>query len=71
MRWPFGLSGLPAAPSSPLLNGRKVVAAPSRRVVIIAALLLTAKCTSAPRGKSSSGSAAGCPFGLGWRSKRY
>ena len=33
--WPFGFSGLPAPPSSPLLKGRKRVAAPSSRVVIV------------------------------------
>ena len=53
---------LPRPLPSPLLNGRKAVAAPHRRVVIIAALLLSAKCTSAPRGKSSNCSAADCPF---------
>ena len=65
-----GSAGCPLPPWSPLLNGRKRVAGPSRRVVILTSLLLTAKWTSAPLGKVSSGSAF-WPFGLGWRSKRY
>ncbi len=32
---------------------------------------LIAKCTKAPLGKLSRGSALPWPFGLGWRSKRY
>ena len=62
---------MPAPPWSPWLKGRKRVAGPCRRVAIITVRLLTAKWTSAPRGKSSSGSANGRPVGLGMRSKRY
>ena len=46
-----GFTGLPAAPLSPWLNGRKRVAGPSSLVVMWTSLLLTAKCTSAPLGK--------------------
>ena len=46
------------------------MAGPSSLVVMWTSLLLTAKWTSAPLGKDSSGSAA-WPLGLGWRSKRY
>ncbi len=46
------------------------MAGPSSRVVICTSLLLTAKCTSAPLGNDSSGSAA-WPLGAGSRSKRY
>ena len=58
MRWPFGLTGLPAAPLSPRLKGRNAEAAPASFVVMWTSLLLTAKWTRAPRGKLSSGSAA-------------
>jgi hypothetical protein len=52
------------------VEGEEARRRPSSRVAMCTSLLLTAKCTNAPHGKLSSGS-AGCPLGLGWRSKRY
>lgn len=54
----------------PRLNGRKNVEAPASFVVIRTSLLLTAKCTAAPLGNVSSGSAL-WPLGFGWRSCLY
>ncbi len=62
---PSGLTGLPAAPSLPVLNGRKCVAFPASRVVIATSSLETAKCTRQRFANPSSGS----PFGS--RSVRY
>ena len=47
-----------------MLKGRKRVGGPSSRVVIWTSLLLTAKWTSAPLGKDSSGSASGLWAGM-------
>ena len=46
---PTGSGGFPAAPSDPLLKGRKRVAVPARRVVMRTDSVSTAKCTSARR----------------------
>ena len=70
MRWPPGFTGFPAPPPSPWLNGKNSVVGPTRRVVICTSRLLTAKCTSAPRGNVNSGSGA-WPLGFGDRSRRY
>ena len=51
-------TSLPAPPSLvPLLNGKKKVSFPSKRVAIYTSYWLTAKCTKAPRLKLSKGSA--------------
>ena len=49
----------------PIPDGAAQISATGLVVVIITVRLLTAKCTSAPRGKSSKGSAKGLPLGLG------
>ena len=62
---PFGLTGLPAPPLLPRLNGKNTVLAPSSLVVICTSLVEIAKCTNARAPNLSSGS----PWGR--RSLRY
>ena len=66
---PSSPGGFPAPWSWPTLNGRKCVFSPSRRVVIAARSLETAKCTSARCPNDSNGS--GRPLVTGCRSLRY
>ena len=61
VRAPSGFSGLPLPVPSPWLNGKKVVLAPFRSVVIETSLSVTTKCTKARLPQASRTSLPSAP----------